>query len=134
MKVLVDTPVWSLALRRWHTGAPEVIELAALVQERLVAIIGPVRQEVLSGIRLQSRCEGLRDDLRAFVDTEISTQDYEDAASCFNRCRAHGVQGSNTDFLVCAVALRNDFSIFTTDRDFTHFAKHLPIRLHRASR
>jgi len=135
VKVLVDTPIWSLALRRWHTAhAPEVIELAGLIQEGLAAMIGPVRQEVLSGIRLRAHYEALRDHLRAFVDTEISADDYEEAASFFNRCRAKGVQGSNTDFLICAVAVRNDSSIFTTDRDFTHFAKQLPIKLHRANR
>jgi predicted nucleic acid-binding protein len=60
----------------------------------------------------------------------LESEDYEEAAAFFNRCRAKGVQGSNTDFLICAAAARRQFAILTTDADFTHFAKLLPIRLH----
>lgn len=68
--------------------------------------------------------------MQAFPDLTLSLNDYEEAASCFNTCRAKGVQGSNTDFLICAVAIRHDLPIFTTDGDFTQFKKHLPIKLH----
>jgi len=40
------------------------------------------------------------------------------------------VQGSPTDFLLCAVALRRGFAILTTDGDFAAFARLLPLRLH----
>jgi predicted nucleic acid-binding protein len=50
----------------------------------------------------------------------------------FNLCRAKGIQGSNTDFLICAVAVRHDFTIFTTDGDFRLFAKCLPIVLYES--
>ena len=49
----------------------------------------------------------------------------------FNRCRRRGVQGSNTDFLICAFSLRRKLSIFTTDGDFEHYAKIVDIQLHR---
>ena len=74
-----------------------------------------------------------RDDLRAFPDAEITHDDYEQAASFFNVCRTNGIQGSNTDFLICAIAARGGFSIFTSDVDFTHFARMLPIKLHSAA-
>jgi hypothetical protein len=132
MNVLVDTPVWSHALRRRSSTERTAFssELAALVQDGRVVMIGPVRQEVLSGIRERAQFERLRDHLRAFPDVEIATADYEEAASHFNRCRQKGIQGSNTDFLICAIATRKDFSIFTTDDDFGHFARVLPITLH----
>ena len=69
MKVLVDTSVWSLALRR-HRHSENVrytSELAQLAADGLLAIIGPVRQEVLSGIRERAQFERLRDRLRAFT-------------------------------------------------------------------
>ncbi|HET7434525.1 MAG TPA: PIN domain-containing protein [Thermoanaerobaculia bacterium] len=71
--------------------------------------------------------ERVRDHFRAFPDTALETADYEEAAEFFNRCRAKGIQGSNTDFLICAVAIRRDFSILTTDDDLSHFARVLPI-------
>ena len=75
----------------------------------------------------------VRDHLRAFPDAEITRDDYEQAASFFNICRTNGIQGSNTDFLICAIAARGGFSIFTSDLDFTHFAGMLPITLHSAA-
>ena len=131
MNVLVDTSVWSLALRRRRlTEAPETSELAELVREGRVSLLGPVRQELLSGIVDEKQYAVLRDHLRAFPDLELDPNDYEEAATFFNRCRARGVQGSNTDFLICAVAARRQLGILTTDADFRHFAKLLPIRLH----
>jgi predicted nucleic acid-binding protein len=129
MKVLVDTPAWSLVLRRKTRpeNASTVSELASLIEDGRVAIIGPIRQELLSGIRERAHFEQLRQQLRAFSDTEITKDDYEEAAAFCNRCRSKGIQGSNTDFLICAIAVRHEFSIFTMDADFTYFAALLPI-------
>ena len=135
MKVLVDTVIWSLALRRKRPQRSALVEeLKALVEDQRAAIIGPIRQELLSGIRESAQHESLRDHLRAFPDAEITSVDYEEAAAFFNRCRNKGLQGSNTDFLICAVAVRNDFAIFTADEDFTRFAKILPVTLHSVSK
>lgn len=132
MKVLVDTSVWSKALRRkGHLENGRITSaLGSLVEDGRVAIIGAIRQELLSGIKDPAQFDGLRDHLRAFPDTVVTTDDHEEAAAFFNRCRAKGVQGSNTDFLICAVAVRNGFSIFTTDEDFVFFAKILPVAVH----
>ena len=131
MKVLVDTSIWSVALRRRSGGdAAPVAELASLVEDGRVTMIGPIRQEILSGIKERPQFERLRDHLSAFPDLEITRDDYEEAAAFFNRCRAKGIHASNTDFLICAVAVRNKISIFTSDGDFARFAKLLPIVLH----
>jgi hypothetical protein len=129
--VLVDTCVWSLALRRARPSAtPIVRELAELVNEGRVVVIGPVRQELLSGVKSAPQFRTLRDRLRAFPDIELDTSDFEEAAACFNRCRALGIQGSNTDFLITAVAARRGMTIFTTDVDFRKFGRALSFRLH----
>lgn len=131
MKVLTDTSVWSLALRRQQPAdGPVVAELTELINEVRVCMIGPVRQELLSGIRHPSQFRKLRDHLRAFPNLELASGDFETAAEFFNLCRSKGVQGSNTDFLICAVAARHKLPIFTTDGDFTLFRQHLPITLH----
>lgn len=131
MKVLVDTSVWSLALRRSSPAdGPEVNELIELIREVRVQMIGPVRQELLSGIKSQVQFQKLRHHLRAFPDLEPAPRDYEHAAEFFNLCRGKGIQGSNTDFLICAIAARHKIPIFTTDADFTLYQTHLPIMLH----
>lgn len=131
MNVIVDTSVWSLALRRAKRVDDKTAgELAELIQEGRVVMLGPVRQELLSGIKLEEQFELLRDHLRSFPDVELGQADYEDAADAFNRCRQKGIQGSNTDFLICAVALRRDLGIFTTDKDFDNYSKVLRLRLY----
>ena len=133
MKVLVDTSVWSAALRRTKRTEPVVVsELRSLILEHRVEIIGPVRQEVLSGLRESAQFKKLEKHLAAFPDIPLKTDDYVTAAKFFNICRTNGVQGSNTDFLICAVAMRNQLAIYTTDKDFPLFAKHLPVVLHEA--
>jgi predicted nucleic acid-binding protein len=130
MKVVVDTSVWSLALRRQRPArSAEVVELAELIREGRAALLGPVRQELLSGVPSAGQFETLRDTLKAFPDVVLQSEDYEEAAAFFNRCRAKGVQGSNTDFLICAAAARRRYPILTTDSDFARYAKHLPIQL-----
>jgi predicted nucleic acid-binding protein len=109
---------------------PDDVRACSLVADRRVVIIGPIRQELLSGIKDHAQFERLRHHLRAFSDTEISVHDYEEAASFYNQCRARGIQGSSSDFLICAIASRNDLTIFTADEDFLHFAQVLPIVLH----
>lgn len=129
MDVLVDTSVWSAVLRH-RRKLPDATarEIQELVDEGRVVMIGPVRQELLSCIKSEHQFKELRDVLRAFPDRLLTAEDYEEAATCFNTCRRRGVQGSHTDFLLCAVARRDDLRIFTVDRDFERFRK--PLRLH----
>ena len=134
MNVLVDTSVWSMALRRkGGTDHPAVGALADLIRDGRAAIVGPIRQELLSGIRHRADFDRLRERLRDFPDLPVGTEDHERAAEHFNTCRAKGIQGSNTDFLLCAIAERYHVSILTTDVDFRAFARVLPIQLHRTS-
>jgi len=132
--VLVDTPVWSFAYRRAkrsHREQQAVEEWSELVRREQAALIGPVRQEVLSSIASAKQCELVRTSLRGFEDLSLLTADYERAAELHNFCRRKGIQGSPTDFLICAVALRYDAPVFTMDRDFNSYAEHAGIRLHR---
>lgn len=122
MKVLVDTCVWSLALRRSHRARinPEeqlLIEmLRVAIRDRRAAIIGPIRQEVLSGIRDQAQFTGTKELLDPFPDEPVRTDDYVEAARLFNLCRDHGIQCGPVDILICAVAVRNQFEILTYDQ------------------
>jgi predicted nucleic acid-binding protein len=131
MSVIVDTSVWSLALRRktLPNFSPAVTLLQDLITDDQVALLGAIRQEILSGVRSLEQFTRLRDYLRALPDIELIAQDYELAAEFFNICRSHGIQGSNTDFLICAVAHRRSYSILTTDQDFQSFQAYIPVLL-----
>ena len=128
MNVLVDTPVWSLALRRKAAdlNARERLltgTLAELIREGRVQMMGAIRQELLSGIREKERFDKLRNYLRAFSEPGIEIADYEEAANMHNLCRARGIAGSAIDFLICAVAQRRNWPIFTTDHDFDRYER-----------
>ena len=133
MKVIVDTSVWSQALRR---SAPQdsspVRELLELISELRVQMIGPVRQELLSGIRDRNQFERLRDHLRPFPDLILESEDYEYAAEIFNTLRSKDVLASNTDILLCSLSIRHKMPLFTTDNDFKNIVRHIPLELHQA--
>lgn len=135
MIVLVDTPVWSLALRRKPVDRSRREEaltqaLAELVRDGRAQIMGVIRQELLSGIRETERFEKLREYLRAFEDPGLEVRDYEEAAQMHNQCRTRGVAGSVVDLLICSVAHRRGWQVFTTDQDFERYAKVLPVKLY----
>ena len=135
MKVLVDTSVWSQAFRRQkqeivpNTSLQVVQRLGSLIEDGRVAMLGPIRQELLSGIKTQAQSESLRHILSAFPDEKLDAEDYEMAANSFNACRQLGIQGSNTDFLICAVSLAKKWPIFSLDKDFERYQKFLPLIL-----
>jgi len=135
VNILVDTSVWSLALRRAarNLSAPEkaiVAELAALIDEGGAKIIGLVRQELLSGIKSSEQFEKLREILAAFQDELTDSGDYERAALFGNKCRGQGVSVSLPDMLICSVARSRGWSIFTTASDFRRYGSILSTKLH----
>ena len=132
MKVLVDTCIWSLALRRKKqpTSNVEIAEFQELIKEVRVQMIGQIRQEILSGIKRKQQFSKLKKILSAFPDLPLASEDFELAAEYFNTLRSKGIQGSNTDFLICAVSTRNNIPIFSIDNDFNHYQKHISIALH----
>ena len=136
MKALVDTSVWSLALRRksevLNSAEKAVVsELAELIHEGRAAIIGPIRQELLSGIRTAEQYDRLRTHLRSFADEPVDTEDYEDAARAGNECRTKGIAVSVVDALLCAVAIKRGWTVFSTDPDFKNYATVLALKIHR---
>lgn len=130
MKVIVDTSVWSLFLRRdRNTQSGSLSLLRQAIKENNVQLLGIVRQELLSGIKSEAQFRKIRQLLESFPDLLAESQDHTEAAGFFNRCRRKGIQGSPVDFLICAQAHRHKMAILTEDRDFENYAEHLPIKL-----
>ena len=135
MSILIDTSIWSLALRR-HRRDLNPAERAVVLHCRELIIkgeanlIGAICQEALSGIPDKKVFEQVRqrlllmDELPTTLDTHIL------AAEFYNVCRAHGTAGGPIDMTICAAAHLHNAPIFTTDPDFGFYARHLPITLH----
>jgi predicted nucleic acid-binding protein len=134
--ILVDTSIWSLALRRRRAELSVeqhrvVEEWERLVSDGTASLIGPIRQEILSGVRQVDVFRALRRTLADFPYLGIESVDYDRAAEFFNACRARGITGGPIDMLIAAVASRHEMAVFATDPDFAQYARHVPLRLHR---
>lgn len=129
--VIVDSDVWSEAFRKKGRSGKSVTTLRNLITNGEVVMIGPIRQKILSGIKDLSQYELIKNSLRAFPSHIIEEPIFEMAASCFNLCRSKGIQGSHTDFLICACSIKWKTSILSKDKDFVRYAKHIPIELHQ---
>jgi len=116
VKVIIDTCIWSIALRRAiNIENVHLDELRELIKEVRVQLIGTIRQEILSGIKSIEQFHSVKSHLSAFTDLNLSEADYELAAEYFNLLRSKGIQSSNTDFLICAVSTNHKMPIFTLD-------------------
>ncbi len=133
MKVIVDTAVWSLAIRRSQPNEEARRELISLIEDQRVILLGPIRQEILSGYSDRRKFDRLREKLSYFENEPVLDQDYIVAAEFHNACRRQGIQGSHTDFLICSCATRLGALIYTMDGDFDSFCKALPISLYQGS-
>jgi len=130
MKVIVDTVIWSLALRRSTPENNVIGDLTSLIEDQRIIMLGPIKQEVLSGYSDPNKFKKLKEKLSYFPNSTILDIDYEQAAEFSNICRRKGIQGSHIDFLICACAYRLNAQIFTRDKDFQHYSKHIPIQIY----
>lgn len=123
-KVVVDTNIWSTVLRRNSVNDEKIkSNLVQLIDEGKVAIIGPIRQEILSGIKDEKRFQILKEYMEAFQDEPIETNDYENAAAISNKCIAKGIAVTAIDALIVAFAIRNGWEVYTKDKDFDRYEK-----------
>ncbi len=129
MKVLVDTCIWSHALRYKNPTKTIEEKLREIIKDGRLAIIGPIRQELLSGVSRPAQFDMLKEHLSSFEDIPLTSLHFVKAAEFSNSCMGKGIQGSNTDFLICSVAYIENLKIFTTDLDFKNYKKVLPIDL-----
>jgi hypothetical protein len=89
--------------------------LTEAIRDGRVAIIGPIRQELLSGIKDPAQFKKVSKALDAFPDEPLTTACYVEAARLFNVCRSRGVECGPIDMAICAVAIMKHWSILTSD-------------------
>lgn len=131
MKYIVDTSVWSHALRR---NRGQKSKEALVLQELLeggsrIYMLGIIYQEILQGIRHEDQFKKIRDNLRILPMIDVSREDHEEAAKIFNACRSRGIHASTIDCIISAAVIRNDCTLLTADHDFDHIAKHSSLKI-----
>lgn len=125
--VLVDSDVWSEAFRSKGEKSRYVRRLQMLIEEDEVIMIGMIRQEVLSGIKEPVVYDEITKLLQSFPSQRVTDPIHEMAAKLFNECRRNGIQGSHTDFLICACCVSWNLKLLTKDKDFGHYQKFIPL-------
>ncbi|MBI4687624.1 MAG: PIN domain-containing protein [Nitrospirae bacterium] len=131
MKIIVDTSIWSLALRR-HTplSNPETEALRKLIEQgENIFLLGIILQEILQGVKEPAAFKRIKEHFDAFLLLEITREVYVRAAELRNHLSKNGIQASTVDALIAAVAISNECHLFTSDKDFTHIAKHSKLKL-----
>jgi predicted nucleic acid-binding protein len=131
MTLLVDTSVWSLALRRdVEANEPEVHHLKdALLGSELVVTTGLVLQELLQGFSGPKAQAQIVERFAALPLLQPDREDHIRAAALRNACRQAGVQIGTIDAVLAQLCVRHELTLLTTDKDFTHAAKHCALRV-----
>lgn len=127
MSVIVDTCVWLAALtRKPLKKAAYVVELGELIREGRVVVLGPIRQEILSGVHKPDQFHQIQEALRAFPDVPLVPEDYELAAEYRGLCYRENIAAAETTLLICAVSKRHTMPILTFNPSFEAIAEHVP--------
>lgn len=131
MTLLVDTSVWSLALRRDAEAAePEVLRLKeALLGSEVVVTTGLVLQELLQGFSGPKAKTQIVEGFAALPLLQPDRDDHIGAAALRNACRQAGIQLGTIDALLAQLCIRHELTLLTTDKDFTLAAKHSALRV-----
>ena len=131
MRILVDTSVWSLALRR-PSGAvnEEAILLKTIIEQgEDIYLLGIILQEVLQGVRNSKDFLALKEYFKAFPLIDLTREDYVKAAELRNQLIVKGRQASTIDVLIASAAISHRCHLFTADKHFTHIAEHSELKL-----
>jgi predicted nucleic acid-binding protein len=125
VRVLVDTSVWSLSLRR---GGPvdhaAVGKLARLLEAgEDVFLTGLILQEILQAFRTEVALRKVARYLEPFDLLDLDRDDYLAAARLHRSCAGKGVSASTSDCQIAAAAIRKRCLLLTSDRDFERIAR-----------
>jgi predicted nucleic acid-binding protein len=131
VSLLVDTSVWSLALRHdASAGEPEVQALVdALTGSEVGFTTGIVLQGLLQGFAGPKAAAAIVERFSALVLMQPDRDDHIAAADLRNKCRRAGVRLGTADALIGQLCIRNGLTVLTPDQDFTHAAKHRELRV-----
>jgi predicted nucleic acid-binding protein len=131
--LLVDTSVWSLALRRDGSSTdPAVAALhEALLGAEAVVTTGLVLQELLQGFAGPKAAGAIVERFRSLPMIQPERQDHIAAAEVRNTCRGSGVQIGTIDALLIQLCGRHELTLLSTDKDFVHAARIVPFKLWR---
>jgi len=130
-KFIIDTSVWSEALRRKKNtvNSSETVVRKIIENDDEIVILGIILQEILAGISNEKLFREIKDILDDFVYLDITKNDYIYASELSNKCRSKGIIAGSIDFLIASTAIRNELQLVTSDKDFLNISKHSNLKI-----
>jgi len=131
IKLLIDTSVWSEALRRKDKSldSSETLVRRIIENNDEIVIIGIILQEILSGITDKKLFSEIETILNDFSYIDIMKEDYIYAAELRNKCKQKGIIAGSYDFLIASVAIRNKLALVTYDKDYINISKYTELKI-----
>ena len=134
MKILVDTSVWSLALRRKQTHETQTVaQLRQFIEDgESIFLLGAIIQELLAGITDDQLFDRVAEHLANFPMITLERRDYIEAARLRNACKRQGVSAGAIDFLIASTCIQRELLLYTLDKDFQNMAAISELKLLQA--
>lgn len=129
--MLVDTSVWSLALRKHGpTLHPATDKLAQLLRDgEDLFLTGTILQEVLQAFRAESTFRRMVQQFEPFPLLPVDRSDSIAAARLFRLCAQKGAGASTVDCQIAVLAIRHRCALLSTDKDFERMARYCDLTL-----
>ncbi len=131
MKILVDTSVWSEALRRKDSSlkSEDTFIYQLVTNDEIVILTGIILQEILTGINSNKLFHNIQNTLRDFSFIEPGIEDYIYAAELKNKLMKKGINAGSIDFLIASIAINNELYLATYDNDFDNISKNSNLKV-----
>lgn len=131
MTLLVDTSVWSLAIRRDAAATEPEVEVLkdALQGSDIVVTTGFILQELLQGFSGPKAGPQIVERFAALPLLQPDREDHIAAADLRNKCRRAGIQVGTIDALIAQLCIRHDMLLLSTDNDFKLASAHCALRV-----
>lgn len=125
MRVLVDTSVWSYALRRQGPASHESVgKLETMIRSgEDVFLTGLILQEILQAFRSDTTFRRIARHLEPFPVLELERTDFIPAATLHRKCASRGVAASTADCQIAVAAMKHDCLLLSADQDFERIAR-----------
>ena len=130
-RVIIDTSVWSEALRRKKNtiNSSETIIRKIIEKDIEILLLGIILQEILSGISNEKLYNEIKKILDDFVYLETTKNDYIYASELSSKCRSNGIKAGSIDYLIASTTIQNDLHLVTYDKDFVNISKYTDLKI-----
>lgn len=118
--VIIDTSAWIEFFNKPESEIGDSV--AKLIETDNAILMGVILAELLCGIRNKKEANTLGDLSEVLPYAHTGPEDWVQVGTTLNHLRKKGITVPLTDALIATVAKRNNYSILTLDKHFTHFA------------